>query len=179
MNMVKLKLKPGRYGLMQRSGRLYKLPEQAFAARVDKAGPNGCWIWQGCKNKQGYGQLKVNGKHMRAHRFSWQLHNGTIPKGEGYHGTCVLHKCDNPSCVNPDHLFLGTPADNNADMVSKGRCKVPGFKGEMHGQSKLTERDVIAIRHDQKTQRKVAANYGVCQSTVSRIKIGEIWGHVT
>ena len=81
---------------------------------VDKS--SGCWVWLLCTKAYGYGHLKVNGKTRRAHRVSWEEFNGTIPKG-----AYVLHTCDNPSCVNPKHLFLGTQAHNMRDMKSKGR----------------------------------------------------------
>ncbi len=81
-----------------------------------------CWIWVGKgKSGGGYGQIKIKGKNVSAHRFSYELHNGRIPKGDGYHGTCVLHTCDNRLCVNPQHLWLGTNADNIHDMERKGR----------------------------------------------------------
>lgn len=79
---------------------------------------SGCWNWQRCKNKAGYGIYVYKQKNYLAHRFSWSLKNGDINKG-----LHVLHKCDNPACVNPDHLFLGTQSDNNKDCKSKGRHK--------------------------------------------------------
>lgn len=78
--------------------------------------PNGCWIWIGGKTSDGYGKFYLNGIKRRAHRVAWVIRNGQIPEGLN-----VLHNCDNPSCVNPDHLFLGTQIDNIIDMVSKGR----------------------------------------------------------
>ncbi len=97
-----------------------------FWNKVNKV-PSGCWEWAGGKNN-GYGVLCVSGKTIKAHRYAWILTNGEIPKGEGYHGTCVLHKCDNPSCINPDHLFLGSNADNVRDRVAKNRSNA--LKGE-------------------------------------------------
>jgi len=80
---------------------------------------NGCWEWTGCLDKKGYGQFYYKGKHRRAHRVSWALKYGEIPPSELF----ACHKCDNPKCVNPDHLFLGTQSDNMKDMSRKGRVR--------------------------------------------------------
>ena len=107
-----------------------------FWERVDIKSTDECWHWTGVKSKKGYGMFsvpKVGG--IIAHRFSWRIHFGKIP-----HGLCVCHHCDNPPCVNPKHLFLGTIADNNHDMCRKGRCITPEPK------KKLTEELVIKIR---------------------------------
>ena len=82
---------------------------------------DGCWEWKGALDPKGYGRVAHNGKMVRAHRVAFALTYGPIPKGEGYHGTCVLHHCDNPPCVRPDHLFLGTNTDNIRDRDSKRR----------------------------------------------------------
>lgn len=81
----------------------------------------GCWEWIGTLHPAGYGQVTFNYKHHLSHRLSWEIHNGPIPPGKGAHGTCVLHRCDNRTCVNPAHLFLGSNADNMHDKVVKGR----------------------------------------------------------
>ena len=81
---------------------------------------DGCWIWQGAKIKGGYGKITYNAKQMLAHRLSYQLNIGDIPKG-----LCVCHKCDTPSCINPEHLFAGTHKENTRDMINKGRVKNP------------------------------------------------------
>ncbi len=87
--------------------------------KVDRSGD--CWIWKGAISNKGYGSFRFNNKTELAHRVAWILVNGPIPDGVGDHGTCVLHSCDNPRCVNPAHLFLGTQVDNINDMVRKGR----------------------------------------------------------
>lgn len=83
-----------------------------------------CWEWQGGKRGRGYGSFKFNGKDMIASRVAWLIFRGEIPPGNGHHGTCVLHKCDNPPCVNPDHLFLGSNRDNAIDAAKKGRKRM-------------------------------------------------------
>ena len=92
---------------------------------------SGCWLWMGAVNQNGYGTWSGD----KAHRISWRLHQGEIPKG-----MCVLHKCDVRVCVNPQHLFIGTIADNNRDAINKGRVVYPG---ERHGSAKLTNRTSV------------------------------------
>ena len=155
-------------------------PQERFEAKVDRRpgyGPHGqCHLWTAYKNRQGYGRLRVAGVSVPAHRLAWELTNGPIPLG-----MCVLHKCDNPECVNAaDCLFLGTQADNVADMEGKGRGRHP--KGRAHGRAKLAEKDIPAIRTLIAlgfSQRYIGSAYGVSQSTVSNIKRGKGWNHVT
>jgi hypothetical protein len=148
---------------------------ERFWSKVNKQAENGCWEWTASKRGRGYGQFKLDGTMATAHRVSWMLEHGPIPAGEGYHGTCVLHRCDNPPCVNPDHLFLGTNADNMRDMAEKGRQDAAG---ESNGRAKLTEADVHAIRADNRSPRAIAAEYGVSQNQISLIKNRKRWTHI-
>lgn len=99
--------------------------EDRFWPKVARAASGECWEWQGDRNQAGYGRIRVGDKRKLAHRVAWRLTFGPIPKGDGYHGTCVLHRCDNPACVNPSHLWLGTQTENAADMAEKGRAWSP------------------------------------------------------
>ena len=146
-------------------------PEIRFWSRVEKRGENDCWEWKGSFDKEGYGQMR-NGVlriNDRAHRFSARLHFGEIPKGQ-----CVCHKCDNPSCVNPKHLFIASPIDNHNDKMSKNRH----VKGELQGHSKLTEQQVAEIRNRMNESYRTLCNeYNLAPSTVYRIWHGQAWKH--
>lgn len=143
-----------------------------FSAKYQAVTECGCWLWTGSSNPLGYGTFKLDGKAQMAHRASWMLHNGPIPAG-----LCVCHKCDTPACVNPDHLFLGTNADNVADMVRKGRQSTA--RGEASGLAKITEREAVEIFQAAGLQRDIAARYGVHQVQVSAIKCRLTWAHAT
>jgi hypothetical protein len=152
-------------------------PDERFRSGYD-VDANGCWIWKGCAvGSYGYGSLRVNGKPMYAHRYSWALHRGPIPEG-----MCVCHKCDVAKCVNPGHLFLGSHADNMADRNAKGRA-VGGLKNPMRGtdhpRNKLTEQQVLAIRADTGSQRDVASRHDVSRRTIRNIQNRTIWKHIT
>ncbi len=131
---------------------------------------SGCWLWTGAVDQFGYGSL--TDKTKIAHRRSWELYRGEIPKG-----MCVLHHCDVPSCVNPDHLFLGTRRDNNSDRDGKGRHV--RLLGENHGMSKLNAEIVRRIRKDSRYCVDIAETYGVNPSTIQRVKRGETWRHIS
>ena len=130
-----------------------------------------CVLWTKCTDPQGYGVAWYMGKKTLAHRAAWAKAHGPIPEG-----MCVLHRCDTPACVNPDHLFLGTRGQNNADRAEKKRSA--DVSGEKHPASKLTEKQVIAIRADERPQRVLAALYGVDQSAISNIKRRRNWAHI-
>jgi len=136
---------------------------------------DGCWIWRGAhrlSRNVRYGAFWMNGKIIRAHRASWELHNGEIP-----HGVFVCHKCDNTYCVNPSHLYLGTQTDNMHDAIRKGRAYI----GEMGSASKLNNNEVISIRSEytnEATQKELAIKYSVSESTIGRIVRGTNWSHI-
>lgn len=133
----------------------------------------GCSLWPGHRNAQGYGVVNHHGRCMLAHRLAWELRNGPIPRR-----LCVLHRCDVPPCVNPDHLFLGTKRDNTQDAIEKGRHKIPRISGEKNGAAKLSVADVRWIRAKAKLgvmQDELACQFGVAQSTISLIVSGRTW----
>ncbi len=145
-------------------------PRQRHAAYTDsRGGPDACWPWVGGKSKGGYGIFGLNRKSVLAHRAAWAFAHSAMPPAV----IKVLHDCDNPACQNPAHLFLGTQADNVADMIAKGRKRVAA--GERTGNAKLTVRQVAEIREDGRSQSVIAADYGVTQTTVSRIKLRQTW----
>jgi len=147
--------------------------EERFWSFINR--DDGCWRWQGKKADNGYGRFWVDGGMVAAHRFSYELHHGKIPDG-----LFVLHRCDNPECTNPDHLFVGTLKDNMQDMVRKGRQRVQ--HGEKNTMSKLTESDVRSIRAKYKTgnyfQRELASEYGIALSTANQIINRNGWRHL-
>lgn len=147
--------------------------EERFESQHLPVTESGCWLWSGATSMAGYGQLHKDGKTYYAHRLSYEMHKGEIPDGK-----FVCHRCDVPSCVNPSHLFAGSHEDNMADMTSKGR----GTLGEINGQSKLSEADVINIRaiyeYTKATQQKLADIYNVSRSLIGLIISRERWGHI-
>ncbi len=155
-----------------------KTPVERFWQRVQKT--DGCWLWTGYCNASGYGRMhvKVNGEsdQILTHRFSWELHNGLIPSG-----LLVCHHCDNPPCVRPDHLFLGTDADNTADMMRKHRRRSTSPRcGESHPMALLTADAVRVIRAERKitSVHDLATRYGVKVGTIYAVWEGVTWKHI-
>ena len=144
---------------------------QRFTLNVRKS--TGCWEWTGTRNPKGYGLLHVGETNKLAHRIAWELKRDVIPLG-----LYVLHRCDNPGCVRLAHLFLGTKADNNADMDAKGRRRTKPTRGTSHPKSKLTDDAVRHIRTSSEMGRDLARKYGVSQTIISAVRHGHTWKHV-
>ena len=146
------------------------MTEAEFWSRVDVSGS--CWEWQWGKTTAGYGVFRTNNKLVLAHRFAWSLVNGPIPGG-----LFVCHHCDNPSCVRPSHLFVGTQKDNMRDCVSKGRQA----RGERTPLAKLRAADVLSIRdayEKGESQQALAQTYNMGRASISLIVRGKLWAHV-
>ena len=152
--------------------------ETKFWAATDRSGE--CWVSQmGSRMPEGYRRVRWgDGIKGMAHRLAWQFINGPIPDG-----LSVLHRCDNPPCVNPEHLFLGTNVDNMTDMVAKGRARGKTQNGEANDYAKLTEQQVRDIRlrwrYRVVPMSALAREYGVSQSAISDICRRATWAHVT
>ncbi len=141
-----------------------------FHEKYEIVEPGGCWVWMGATDRDGYGRLQTGSRAsgnrlvLRAHRVSYEIAFGSIPNG-----LCVLHRCDNPPCVNPEHLFLGTNADNSADMVRKGRASK--LRGENHHSTKITDLQVAEIRslNETLTHREIATRFGISRGHVTNL----------
>lgn len=141
-----------------------------FWKHVEKRGPNECWSWKRSLSSWGYGQFKLGSVVFIASRISYALATGEEP-GE----LLVCHSCDNPACVNPAHLFLGTDGDNHRDMMTKGRWRGNGVKGERHRWNKLTEPQARRAKFGNELGYKLAEEFGVRKSTISEIRQGRNW----
>lgn len=151
--------------------------EERFWSKVDKSGD--CWLWTASVDRKGYGMFGINRGNGRAHRIAWELANGPIPAGKQ-----ICHACDNPPCVNPDHLWLGTNRENMEDARLKGKWVGSPTKarGEANGGGgKLKESDIPeirALRAKGWTQQAIANQFGVNQTMISFILRGVAWAHV-
>ncbi len=148
-------------------------PEIRFWQYVQKTAS--CWLWTGALyQRDGYGQFWDGTKRTRAHRFAYEYFVGSLDDNQ------VLHRCDNRACVNPEHLFLGTHADNMTDMVKKGRS--PRMQGERNGAAKLTETRVKTARYAHHKygipQQQIAKRYGVSPAAINFAILGHTWKHV-
>lgn len=150
--------------------------KERFLAKIRKT--DGCWLWTGAKKVEGYGMFRYPGMktNQAAHRVSWIIHNGPIKNG-----LCVLHRCDNPPCVRPDHLWLGTSMENTADRIKKGRSI--WVRGEDHGVSVLTESQVLEIKRTYQYRGAInsgtlSRKFNCSDMAILRIVKGETWGHV-
>lgn len=165
---------------------------ERFWSKVDQSGgPDACWNWTAFRDRDGYGRFQISKKVGRtSHRVAWEMENGPIPDG-----LCVLHKCDNPACVNVSHLFLGTRLDNNKDRHRKGRNgpRVRKYgddnpsrkhpenlpRGEGHAHARINEDIVRKIRASSSPSCALVAEFGLGESHVSRIRKHKLWAHVT
>lgn len=141
-----------------------KSAEERFWAKVNKG--DACWNWTGCITPAGYGLISVRGRLISTHRFSYQIHHGSIPEGK-----LVCHTCDNRSCVNPSHLWLGSDRDNTRDMIAKGRRVI--ISGDAFCLTKVTDAQVQEIRalyaSGSYRQYEIAAMYGINRTHVCNI----------
>ena len=156
--------------------RLRKSLSDRFYDKIAYEPNSGCWLWTGAINKLGYGLIGLGHRSdgiAKAHRVSYLLHKGTIESD-----LCVLHKCDNPYCVNPEHLFLGTLSDNMKDCVQKKRNFLPDNRAEKATWAKLTIKDVVHIRERAMTGVKYANLYNVSKSAIYQIWGGNNWQSV-
>ena len=145
--------------------------KRRFTKKVDKN-----WGWVAGKNSNGYGCMAVSGKTELAHRIGYEIYIGKIPEG-----LCVLHSCDIPACVNPEHLHLGTQIDNIKERTERGRGINPAYIGEDNPRAKLTKKEVIKIRKRHKSgesETSLAKEYGVSQGGISAIVLGKTWKHI-
>lgn len=149
---------------------------ERFWAKVNKT--DICWLWTASLSTHGYGQIGVGRRIQRAHRVAWFLTFGTWPTDK------VCHRCDNPLCVKPDHLFLGTQADNLKDMRDKGRGRLPppSPRGEANNKTSFTTADVRIIREryaQGDSLRTLGRAYGVWHTTISDVVHRRTWAHIT
>lgn len=135
---------------------------------------SGCWEWQGATNPDGYGRARWPKKAESAHRISYEIFNGTFDKTKH-----VCHKCDNPKCINPEHLWLGDYKSNNKDKKDKGRAVGHAMPGTQHPKHKLNDNQVLEIFYGSKSHHYLAGLYNVSPTLVYKIKAKKCWKHLT
>ena len=164
-------------GTLEEGNRARGSLETRFWKKVDKKSDNECWLWTGAKNQKGYGYIGAGsrkGKMLTAHRVSYQLANNDLLDYD-----YVLHSCDNPSCVNPNHLRKGTCSENIKEAFDKGRKTPPTFFGEDNPKSKLTIEKVKFIRANPQLGHKEIANmFGLSPNCIRGVRIGRTWKEV-
>lgn len=147
-----------------------------FWSKVNRGEADDCWEWQGSRTGRGYGTIRLGGKSYGAHRLAWEIAHGELPKE-----LCVCHRCDNPPCCNPAHLFAGTYRDNSQDALAKGRLNItslPVLRGNRSPNAKLTEAQVRMIRRSPEPAKTISVAYGVSHQTIYLIRNRRIWQHV-
>lgn len=161
-------------------GRKPRPPEERFLKKFTQLSNQECWLWEAGKDLDGYGVFQIGTKKTgKAHRFSYQHFKGKIPDG-----MMICHHCDTPSCVNPDHLFIGTALTNVKDCVQKGRRSKERYSynvGNNHPRAKIIASDVLMIRKLMKSgisRKDIAARYNVSSSTISDISLKRSWKHI-
>lgn len=160
-----------RYG-DEDANRYHLTPSALFAKHVAQGAPEKCWLWKGHTGGR-YGHIKIDGVTRTSSRFAYEVHVGPIPKG-----MFVLHRCDNPPCCNPAHLFLGTQLDNMRDKFAKGRHRPAGPKGDRCSLTKLTETQVREIRASTAANGELAQQFGVHPRTIYDVRRGHTWKHI-
>lgn len=147
--------------------------DQRFDEKVMPEPNSGCWLWDGCYDRDGYGFIRILGKNIKAHRFSLSRNSGIDGAG-----LLACHSCDTPECVNPAHLFWGDGSANQSDAARKGRS--PGWRGlkSIYQRCTLTEADVLEIRRSEKRPSEMAVQYGVRKGTIYKILRRDLWKHV-
>lgn len=158
----------GQYGGAISTSKMPSKPDY-FWAKVEKRGELECWDWTGSKDRHGYGMFPYKGKMQRASRYALELSGVVIP-----HGHYACHTCDNPSCVNPSHIYAGTPKDNSADKINRKRQPL----GSMCTSAKLTEQQVLSIRSDGRRKEILAMEYGVSPGNIKLILSRKTWRHI-
>lgn len=144
---------------------------ERFESKFTRGNEEDCWEWNATRNKNNYGYIAIDRIPKLAHRVAYQLYIEEIPEG-----VCVLHRCDNPACVNPRHLFLGTLSDNTKDCIEKGRGNRP--VGEKHYKALLTVKDVLDIRSSTLSVKELAQRYNVRPNTIYHVRDRTKWKSV-